>query len=96
MAGLQGKRVAWRPGFAGGFGGVTRGEAGDYCKVPPGIDPREDDAWYIIDPANRVGAILPSLHRIEEHEDGTITVSPSLDCPGGWHGWLKAGVWSDA
>ncbi len=38
-------------------------------------------------------------HQIVEHEDGTITVSPSIlvTCPGAeewnWHGYLKRGVW---
>lgn len=52
------------------------------------------------------------FHEIEEHEDGTITVTPSilmretvqtLHAPGGtivafagWHGWLERGVWKVA
>jgi hypothetical protein len=39
---------------------------------------------------------LGTLHTVEEHEDGTITVSPSIDMsqrkPGAWHGWLRRGV----
>lgn len=37
-------------------------------------------------------------HEVTEHEDGTITVSPSIliyphgDSPG-WHGFLERGVW---
>lgn len=29
-----------------------------------------------------------------EHPDGTISVHPSIDCIGTWHGWLKKGVWT--
>lgn len=33
-------------------------------------------------------------HTVTEHEDGTITVSPSIfDAPDGWHGFLERGVW---
>jgi hypothetical protein len=77
---LQGRRVEWRPGFTGGFGGAGRGDRGDYCLVPPAIDPRGDGVWYVIDPDNRVGAIVPSVHQVREHDDGTITVQPSLAC----------------
>lgn len=35
--------------------------------------------------------------KIEEHGDGTISVSPSImdDSPLGWHGWLERGVWRE-
>lgn len=39
-------------------------------------------------------------HEVAEHEDGTITVSPSIlitgddgDCQVQWHGYLERGVW---
>jgi hypothetical protein len=35
-------------------------------------------------------------HEVTEHEDGTITVSPSIlidDGRGEWHGYLERGVW---
>ena len=41
-----------------------------------------------------------SNHEVIEHEDGTITVSPSIlittydnDCKIEWHGYLERGVW---
>lgn len=44
-----------------------------------------------------------SKHTVEEHENGTITVSPSImitthrnDCEVKWHGWLERGVWREA
>lgn len=39
-----------------------------------------------------------SAHEVTEHEDGTITVDPSIAVSDGerelWHGYLRAGVWS--
>ena len=37
-------------------------------------------------------------HKIIEHEDGTITVSPSIligDRKNSWHGYLENGVWRE-
>ena len=42
----------------------------------------------------------PKVHQIIEHDDGTITVNPSIQFPGaqgqmnGWHGYLKSGEWT--
>ena len=40
-----------------------------------------------------------SQHDVVEHEDGTITVSPSIlvEYPpeGNWHGYLECGVWRE-
>lgn len=40
-----------------------------------------------------------SAHCVVEHDDGTITVSPSILTKDGqgneWHGYLKAGVWEE-
>jgi hypothetical protein len=33
---------------------------------------------------------------ITEHDDGTISVLPSIMDPDGWHGWLERGVWRSA
>ena len=57
---------------------------GDY-----GID--RDGLWLLRPPGSGAGAL--DGHTVEEHEDGTITVSPSLDGPG-FHGYLRRGVWS--
>lgn len=47
--------------------------------------------WQVTTPDGSVGCLNPAVHSIEEHEDGTITVTPSLDHsqrkPGGWHGY---------
>jgi hypothetical protein len=38
-------------------------------------------------------------HQVIEHEDGTITVSPSIEIKSWdgayYHGWLERGVWRD-
>lgn len=34
--------------------------------------------------------------QITEHEDGAITVRPSILDPDGWHGWLERGIWRSA
>ncbi len=40
-----------------------------------------------------------SNHQVTEHEDGTITVSPSILITGHhdkqWHGYLERGVWRE-
>lgn len=52
--------------------------------------------WEVTAPDGSCGLLDPSIHTVVEHEDGTITVSPSLDFskrrPGAWHGWLRRGV----
>ena len=63
-------------------------EEGDY-----GQD--ADDLWWARCPGARAGAALVD-HTIEEHEDGTITCSPSLLIPGFYHGHLVRGDWSES
>jgi len=69
---------------------------GDYGK-----DPR-DGNWYARPPGkkNHMGNL--AKHEIEEHEDGTITVKPSIlvsyeyaDNKWSWHGYLERGVWRE-
>lgn len=70
--------------------------AGEY-----GFDPR-DGEWYCRVPqANGFYAGMGRLsaHEVVEHEDGTITVSPSILVTGHhdrtWHGYLEHGVWRE-
>lgn len=65
---------------------------GDY-----GFDPR-DGHWKARPPGMHTGDL--SRHEVVEHEDGTITVAPSIlvtewdgDCEIKWHGYLERGVW---
>lgn len=68
--------------------GNLRLAEGDYGK-----DGR--NVWVCRPPGCHAGDL--SNHTVTEHEDGTITVSPSilLDEPGGpgWHGYLERGAW---
>jgi hypothetical protein len=73
--------------------------------LPP--DPQPGDYWFAADrwwcmtPSNFIGNL--GNHTINEYEDGTITVSPSIlvtEQIGGvkraWHGFLERGVWREA
>lgn len=89
-------------------------EAGDYCRVAPqrrgdGTEFTEDEKrewwtqpyWICCAPNGHGGNL--ARHTVIEHEDGTITVSPSIlistSRDGGktmielWHGYLERGVW---
>lgn len=55
---------------------------------------QRDGHWFGMTP-NGLCANLAN-HRVVEHEDGTITVSPSIlvrSAEGGWHGFLERGLW---
>jgi hypothetical protein len=70
-------------------------EPGDYWRI------RRDGEWLwkATDPVYGMVAALDE-HEVTEHDDGTITVSPSILIHGGermkdeFHGYLKHGVWS--
>lgn len=85
---MQGRRVPFFPGFP-----KDVAQPGDYCKVPSGVDPRPGVEWYVVDPTGGAGAIRTAVHNVTEHPDGTITVSPSLVMPSGWHGFLINNEW---
>ncbi len=67
-------------------------EPGDYCKTPQG-------EWMARVPDARFSTGSLAGHDVIEHEDGTITVSPSIlhrEPPiGEWHGYLEHGVWRE-
>lgn len=58
-----------------------------------------DGNWYAVPPGQP--ALLANLarHDVTEHEDGTITVSPSILVQAGalgtWHGFLERGIWRE-
>ena len=62
---------------------------------------RDAGVWYGWCPTPGPRNLLCSLetHKITEHEDGTITVDPSiltrLYDGTVWHGWLRRGVWME-
>lgn len=75
--------------------GILYLQEGDY-----GLD-RRDNSWYGRPPGHHAGSF--KQHSVVEHEDGTITVSPSIlltdfDDNGEkviWHGYLEMGVWRE-
>lgn len=88
MGQLQGRRLS------DGDHDYDSVQPGDYWK--PGYAHRQPNEWWFRDPFGVIGRI--AKHTVVEHEDGTITVSPSILRTGGdgpsFHGWLKAGVWT--
>lgn len=55
-----------------------------------------DGHWFGMTPDGHLANL--SNHSVTEHEDGTITVAPSIkvSLPSGaelWHGFLERGVW---
>lgn len=60
---------------------------GDYFK-------QRDGSWYLCAPSGESGG-CDNRWTVTEHEDNSITVSPSLffNTPHGWHGFLEHGVW---
>lgn len=66
-----------------------RPESGDYYRDDRGV-------WSGVTPNGLHGNL--ANHEVVEHEDGTITVSPSILVDNGtggqqWHGYLERGVW---
>ena len=55
---------------------------------------KEGDTWFAYCPAG-VGSL--GGHDVTEHEDRTITVSPSILVTGEdeWHGYLERGIWRE-
>ena len=53
---------------------------------------RPNGEWYGMTPA---GICNLGAHEITEHEDGTISASPSIlvGPDNAWHGYLERGVW---
>ena len=52
----------------------------------------KDGVWWFRHPSTHGGMLLD--HKVLEHEDGTITVAPSI-VMGSVHGFLVAGHWRD-
>jgi hypothetical protein len=81
---FQGTRVELIP-QPGGFQLLKPGEYGKWT----------DGKWFGCAPSGDHCNL--SAHTVIEHEDGTITVSPSIgigDPPAyDWHGYLERGIW---
>jgi hypothetical protein len=66
----------------------------------PGDYSRVDGEWWAKVPATGCSSGSLRDHEVEEHEDGTITVTPSILMPAhgdrpGWHGYLERGTWRE-
>ena len=72
-----------------------------YPALKPGCYGRDvDGAWYCCAPRKReVFIVCLESHTVTEHEDGTISVSPSIMFSNGksvrWHGRLERGMWRE-
>lgn len=82
--------------------GVRRTDGTQPHQAKPGDYGRDDHGWWVHPPAHPFGGYV-TKHTVTEHPDGTITVEPSIlihptakKGDQGWHGWLRAGVWSSA
>jgi len=68
-------------------------EIGDYWLVSFGVT----RYWLARTPCGLVASL--KNHEVIEHEDGTITASPSILVTGwdgtSWHGYLERGVWRE-
>lgn len=74
-------------------------EKDDYPYLKPGEYGNTPDGWFCRVPADGFGLGGLGKHTVIEHEDGTITASPSILCDMGngyvWHGYLERGVWRE-
>jgi hypothetical protein len=54
-----------------------------------------DHLWLLRAPNGDWCSIYGTSHTVTEHEDGTVTFSPSIQFNTGnhWHGWLERGEW---
>ena len=99
---MKGRRVA---------NGEVPTDPGDYAWMPlrPGPEHFKDDqsgeyprlGWWLMTPNGRSGSLDPKLHTVTVHEDGTISVHPSIRIPESgalpaFHGWLVEGEWRRA
>lgn len=67
-------------------------QTGDYFK-------QKDGGWFLMSPSGESGGVNAPTWTITEHDDGTITVSPSIwfnKESDGWHGFLERGWWRRA
>jgi hypothetical protein len=68
---------------------------GSYMQVQGG----NAEYLYVVMPDGHPGTLAPDRHSWEWHEDGTVTVTPSILCTRAdhghdWHGFLRRRAWS--
>jgi hypothetical protein len=74
-----------------------------YHEAPNGSFWRDETGeWRVKTPNGMGGTLALGVHTVTEHDDGTITVQPSIltqwpnaSPPREWHGWLERGVWRE-
>lgn len=93
---FQGHRV--QPNAKGLLDPGAMDKPGAYGRITADIvkaHPRQGQ-WQVTCPDGSQCSLNPDVHTVTEHEDGTISVHPSIDLSdlpwNGWHGWLKKGV----
>lgn len=85
---------------------TIQGKRQDITDEHPVLEPGEygkhhvDGNWYCQAPGEGDFFGNLSKHTVVEHEDGTITVSPSIlisrpHTGESWHGYLERGVWRE-
>lgn len=74
---------------------LLKNKMGNIFSVLPGSFWKQDGLWYAMTPNNQYVGL--AKHSVVEHEDGSITVSPSIEVSTGsifyYHGFLERGVW---
>ena len=78
--------------------GRRRPDATELHQLANGEYARDARGDWICTTPNGLGGALRK-HEVVEHEDGTVTVSPSILVTRGgtkqeFHGWLQRGVWT--
>ena len=70
-------------------------EDGELCLMDGEYGIGRDGKWYYRIPGGHIGNL--GNHTVEEHDDGTISVTPSILIEYGdgrkFHGYVKHGMW---
>lgn len=93
---MQGKRIESPFGLIGDLKGEWPNPGEYWIRKYVGFNDEWKAEWHAVTPDGR--DVNLANHQVTEHEDGTITVSPSIlvwggGQPGEWHGYLERGVW---
>jgi hypothetical protein len=90
---MIGRRI---PLTRAGYFAPGAGKRGDYGRIGRTLEQvygfEQQLWWQVYAPDGSCCSLNPAIHSVTEHEDGTITVQPSI-VTSTWHGWLERGVW---